>query len=91
MVIKEKYNVYDFVVCLITIMMIGSFLFECSGQTRKELERKKYQNLREIEYASKLLNETEKSQKISVTRLLVLNSKIISREKVIQNNSLEVE
>jgi murein hydrolase activator len=65
--------------------------YKCSCQGRVELEKRKYKNLQEIEYANKLLNETEKTQKVSVSKLLVLKSKIIYREKVISNIGEEIE
>lgn len=65
--------------------------YKCNCQGRVELEKRKYKNLQEIEYANKLLNETEKTQKVSVSKLLVLKSKIIYREKVISNIGEEIE
>ncbi len=76
---------------LLFIFFFNGVLVCLSGQTRTELERRKYKNLQEIDYANKLLNETEKSQKFTVSKLLVLSSKISTREKVILGINQEIE
>jgi murein DD-endopeptidase MepM/ murein hydrolase activator NlpD len=91
MAIREKHNNLNAIFSFSVFIIIASFQFHCAAQTRTELEKRKYKNLQEIEFANKLLNETEKTQKFTVSKLLVLNSKIFSRGKVILNINLEIE
>ena len=90
MAIRKNYRLFLLRSLMSTFFCVFSATW-LLGQTRSELEKKKYKNLQEIEYANKLLNETEKSQKFSVSKLMVLSSKIYSREKVIQNINQEIE
>src|SRR5271157_4035963 len=84
MVIEEKFGKKREGFFMLLLFIVSFFQFHCNAQNRIELEKKKYKNLQEIEYANKLLNETEKTKKISVSKLLVLKS-------IILNISLEIE
>jgi septal ring factor EnvC (AmiA/AmiB activator) len=56
-----------------------------------ELEKKKYKTQQEIEYSSKLLEETEKTKRETIQKLEILNFQIEKRNSLIENLSLEVE
>ena len=51
---------------------------------KKDLESKKKQLQKEIQYTEGLLNETKKNKKLSLNQLLTLNKKISIREELIQ-------
>lgn len=68
------------------LIFILSFIYTSSfGQTRKDLENKKKKTQQEIEYANKLLKETQKNQQISYNQLKILDKKIESRKILIGN------
>jgi glucan phosphoethanolaminetransferase (alkaline phosphatase superfamily) len=50
-------------------------------QTKKDLENKKKQLQKEIEYTNELLAETKKNKKLSLNQLVTLNKKISAREE----------
>jgi murein hydrolase activator len=60
-------------------------------QKRVELEKKKYKTQQEIEYSSKLLEETEKTKNETIQRLELINFQIEKRNSLIENLSDEVE
>ena len=66
--------------------------FGLSAQTKKELENKKKNIQKEIEYTNQLLSETKKNKKLSLNQLVTLNKKISMREELITtiNNEIEV-
>ena len=53
------------------------------GQTKEELENKKARLQKEIKYNSKLLKETQKSQRLSSIQVVMLNKRIASRQRLI--------
>lgn len=59
-------------------------------QTKKDLENKKKQLQKEIEYTNQLLNETKKSKKLSLNQLVTLNKKISAREELITTINSEI-
>jgi septal ring factor EnvC (AmiA/AmiB activator) len=61
------------------------------AQKRVELEKKKYKTQQEIEYSSKLLEETERTKKETIQRLELINFQIDKRNALIENLSEEVE
>lgn len=65
----------------------------CFGQrqTKKELENKKKQLQKEIEYTNELLAETKKNKKLSLTQLVTLNKKISAREELIATINTEIQ
>lgn len=77
-------------------LFIGAFLLltsVCFGQkhTKKELENKKKQLQKEIEYTNELLAETKKNKKLSLTQLVTLNKKISAREELIATINTEIQ
>lgn len=65
----------------------------CFGQrqTKKELENRKKQLQKEIEYTNELLAETKKNKKLSLTQLVTLNKKISAREELIATINTEIQ
>ncbi len=59
-------------------------------QTKKDLENKKKQLQKEIEYTNQLLNETKKNKKLSLNQLVTLNKKISAREELIATINSEI-
>lgn len=67
------------------VLTFGSFL--ANGQNKTELESKKQQLLKDIEFTNKLLNETEQNKKATLGELNLLNSKISKRQQLINTIS----
>jgi len=59
-------------------------------QTKKDLENKKKQIQKEIDYTNQLLAETKKNKKRSLTELVALNKKISQREELIANINSQI-
>lgn len=59
-------------------------------QTKKDLENKKKQLQKEIEYTNELLAETKKNKKLSLNQLVTLNKKISVREELIATINMEI-
>jgi septal ring factor EnvC (AmiA/AmiB activator) len=55
------------------------------SQSRDELENKRRNSLKQIEYTSNLIKETEKNRKHSYNKLLLLNKNISIRENLIKS------
>jgi septal ring factor EnvC (AmiA/AmiB activator) len=80
--------------------LIFSFLFLCfflntnqsfaQKQTKKDLENKKKQIQKEIDYTNELLAENKKNKKRSLTELVALNNKIQQREELIANINSQI-
>lgn len=77
-----------FIIC---IVLISSGCIQAHGQSRIELEKKKYKVQQEIDLASKLLNETQNSKKVTFNKLQLISSKIDARERLIQSIGVELE
>jgi septal ring factor EnvC (AmiA/AmiB activator) len=59
-------------------------------QTKKDLENKKKQLQKEIEYTNQLLIETKRNKKLSLNQLVTLNKKISVREELISTINTEI-
>ena len=71
---------------LFVIIGCAFFMFtetSYAQKTKKELENKKKQLQKEIEYTNQLLDETKKNKKLSLNQLVTLNKKISVREELI--------
>ncbi len=66
----------------------GQFIF---GQTKIELEKKRKNSLKEIEFTNTLINITAKNKKYSLNKVLLINSKIKSRKELIGSINHEIE
>lgn len=63
----------------------------CFGQSRTELEKRRVNSLKEISYTNKLIEETGKSKKYSYNKLLLIRSKIKSRNNLIFSINEEID
>jgi len=72
---------------------VSILLFQsvCSAQSVSELQKKKQDAAKEIEYTTRLLNETQKSENYSLGQLRLLNSKIRRRNIIISSISDEMK
>jgi len=57
---------------------------------KKELEERKKDLQKEIDYTNQLLNETKRNKKISLNQLVTLNKRITVREELINTISYEI-
>lgn len=73
--------------CLIFLGAANSF---AQKQSKKDLENKKKQIQKEIDYTNQLLAETKKNKKRSLTELVALNKKISQREELIANINSQI-
>jgi len=76
-----------------SFILLSVFLFSFVGlqaQTKEELQQKKKNLLKEIEYTNELLEKTQKSQTTSIDELVKLNKKIEVRTEIINTIKLEV-
>ncbi|OFX48080.1 MAG: hypothetical protein A2046_05890 [Bacteroidetes bacterium GWA2_30_7] len=78
------YNIIFFSILL--LLNAGTF-----AQSKKDLEKKRLQNQKDIEYTNKLLKETKKNTESSYNNLLILNQKITFRQDIIHSISAEVK
>ncbi|MEN8115671.1 MAG: peptidoglycan DD-metalloendopeptidase family protein [Bacteroidota bacterium] len=76
-----------------TVLVTGLFLvinLICFGQSLTDLQKKKQDAAKEIEYTTRLLNQTQKSEKSSLNQLRLINSKISRRNTIISSISKEI-
>ena len=77
---------------LVFIAILGLFIFSLSAhaQSKNDLEKKKKRLQKEIKLTNKLLKETKKNKELSVGELLILNSKITARNRLIHTMNSEI-
>ncbi len=77
----------------IIIAVFFFFIFNIGySQTNKEKLQKDKQKLeQEISYTNKLLNETKKDTKFSLSQLIILNTKITQRQELISLINYEID
>lgn len=63
----------------------------CFAQSIADLQKKKQDAAKEIEYTTRLLEEVQKNEKSSLSRLRLLNSKINQRNTVISSITAEMK
>ena len=68
----------------------NSFPLSAQVNEKESLQQKKTEIEKEIEYTSKLLEETQKNRQSSLNELAVINRKINRREELIQTISAEI-
>lgn len=76
------------------LLVSGFFIFQCLlgfSQSIDELQKKKQDAENEIKYTTKLLNEVQKNQKLSLNRLQLLNNQIEKRNTVVASINSEVD
>lgn len=66
------------------------FTFSLYSQSRQDLEKRKKENEKQISLTNELIAKTERSKTDSYNKLLLINSKIKSREKVISDINYEI-
>ena len=92
MKIRRKYTIkpiqIKFILFLVVVMLCISNVY---AQNRKELENKRKQNQKEIEYTNALIKKTRLEKKNSMNQLLVLNKKISVREELLNNMQSEIQ
>lgn len=74
-------------------VVIGIFLFiqlSVFAQSISDLQKKKMDAAKEIEYTTRLLNETQKNENFSLGKLRLINSKINQRNTIIAATSNEI-
>lgn len=72
---------------LLFIMGMGLHL---PAQTREELERSKQQIEQEIRTINQMLQETKKTAELNLGQLVMINTRISSRERLLQNIDSEI-
>ena len=73
------------------LFLFGGILLNSYAQSKKSLQNKKKKLQQEIQYTNKLLKETEKTKKTSLSQLRQLNKKISSRQKLILTIKEEIQ
>jgi murein hydrolase activator len=86
--IKEN-NSFLFYI-LLMCFFVGTLPSHAQRQSKKDLENKKKQIQKEIDYTNELLAETKKKKKHSLTELVALNKKISQREELIANINSQI-
>lgn len=77
---------------LLIWLLLGVFNLHVFGQDKKEeLQTNKKKIEAEIEYNTKLLEETKKSKKTTLNQLIILKNQIESREKLIQTINEQIQ
>lgn len=75
---------------LVFLIVNCNFLLS-EAQTQSELEKRRRENEKQIEYTGKLLRETSETRVTSLERLNVINERIKLREQIISSLSNEVK
>ncbi|GAB4461995.1 MAG: peptidoglycan DD-metalloendopeptidase family protein [Bacteroidales bacterium] len=89
----KQYNINkSFYIRILMFLVIGVLWFSNSyTQNRNELEKKRKQNQKEIEYTNSLIKKTRMEKKNSMNQLLVLNKKISVREELLNTMQSEIQ
>ena len=75
-------------VLILLILLIG---FQTSfAQTKEELRQRQIKTQESIELTNKLLEQTEKSKSAGLNKLLIINKRIVLRERLINEISEEI-
>lgn len=85
---KRENNLVVFFLC--TCFLLHGGISFGQRQTKRDLENKKRQLQKEIEYTNELLAETKKNKKLSLNQLVTLNKKISAREELIATINTEI-
>src|ERR1039458_7706294 len=83
---KSRMTYYRFILRWIFCFVISIFFFQLSfsqTQKKKDLENKKQELQKEIEYKNKLLSEVKKNKNRSMIELAILNNKIARQQELI--------
>jgi murein hydrolase activator len=87
-----KFKIRTSILILIILPFLGMLPEIAFSQlTKEQLTADKKSIEKEISYTNKLLKETKKSKKTSLNQLVILNNKIVKRERLISTISSEVK
>jgi septal ring factor EnvC (AmiA/AmiB activator) len=86
----KKSNSIVLAALFLCFILSTSISFAQQKETKNELENKKKQLQKDIEYTNELLNETKKNKKLSLNQLVTLNKKISAREELINTINREI-
>lgn len=84
-------NKYFIKQVFLLFFLFGGIHLNSSAQSKSSLQNKKKKLQQEIRYTNKLLEETEKTKRTSLSQLQQLNKKISSRQILIQTIEQEIE
>ncbi|MES2592509.1 MAG: peptidoglycan DD-metalloendopeptidase family protein [Bacteroidota bacterium] len=87
--LKKNNKAFLFIMFWCLVVLNAQFSF-AQKQSKSDLENKKKQLQKEIEYTNKLLAETKKNKKRSLGDLVALNQKIKNREELIYTINSEI-
>ena len=76
---------------IVTSLILLITRIACYSQSLSDLQIKKQEAAAEIEITTKLLNETQKSEKTSLSMLRLLNNQIEQRNLIINNIRQEID
>ncbi len=74
----------------VLLFALATTVFSIQAQTVKELENQRKQTLQNLATTNKMLNETKKSQRSSLTKLNIINKNIKERKVLIKSISSEI-
>jgi len=74
-------------IVIVSFLIVASF---CSGQTISELQKKKQNAAKEIEYTTRLLKEIRQDQRSSLSRLQLIDNQIKQRTTIISSIQKEI-
>lgn len=75
----------------ISFLLLSCLCEPASAQSKKDLEKKKEQLHKAIEYTNHMLEETKKNKNVSLNQLITLNKKISMREELISTITDELK
>ncbi|MGD9991946.1 MAG: murein hydrolase activator EnvC [Salinivirgaceae bacterium] len=75
---------------LLLLLFICLLLFDGLAQTREELERQRQQTVKDIKFTNDLIEKTRRSKNATYNTVLLLNSRIQSRESIIKSINDEI-
>lgn len=81
-----RWTLKIFILCVFQCIVIHAF----GQQTKEQLTNSRKQLENEIQYTTKLLDQTQKTKETSLRDLKLLNSRIKKREALISNITLEI-
>jgi septal ring factor EnvC (AmiA/AmiB activator) len=92
---RVKHLLVRFLLCVFVFILPfgedqGGVVFAQATQKKKDLETKKQELQKEIEYQNQLLNEVKKNKNRSMIQLAILNSKIARQQELISTINKEL-
>ncbi len=85
--LKLIFKMLKYICC---IFFLTTFVYSGFSQTRSELERKRRENEKQIEYTNRLISETRESRETSLERLNIINQRIKLRNEMITSLNQEI-